>query len=77
MADSTICPKCSGVMVRGFVADFSFHQVAVSTWVEGPPRASFWKGTEFPAEKSLPIGAFRCSECGFLEYYARPEFAAK
>jgi hypothetical protein len=25
----------------------------------------------------VPIGAFRCTQCGYLEYYARPEFGSK
>ena len=30
-----------------------------------------------PPDKCVPVGVFRCSACGFLESYARPEFAAK
>ncbi len=71
------CPKCTGQMTQGFVADF--HQGGtrrVSSWVEGAPEKSFWHGTTVPAFTSVPIGTFRCTMCGFLESYARPEFAA-
>jgi len=74
------CPKCNGVMVQGFIADFQGSKFCrVSTWVEGAPGKPTWFGTcvPAPAEKSVPIGTFRCSMCGFLESYARPEFAAK
>ena len=75
---TTRCPKCNGEMVQGFIVDW--HQGGgrlVSNWVEGAPEKSFWHGTNVPAERCLPVGTFRCSACGFLESYARPEFAAK
>jgi hypothetical protein len=72
------CPKCNGEMVQGFIfdrADGGGRRVI--NWVEGAPHKAFWTTTSVPAEKSVPIGTFRCSMCGFLESYARPEFAAK
>ena len=49
----------------------------VSTWVEGAPQKSWFGSAEVPKEKCVPVGTFRCSACGFLESYARPEFAAQ
>jgi hypothetical protein len=72
------CPKCNGEMVHGFIfdrADGGGRRVI--NWVEGAPHKAFWTNTSVPAEKCVPIGTFRCSMCGFLESYARPEFAAK
>ena len=79
------CPKCSGEMVNGFVMDSTFGAALVSQWVKGSPqkaRASFGilpqSGIESPkADDVIPIGTFRCQSCGFLEFYARQEFAAK
>ena len=72
------CPKCNGEMVQGFMVDFhAGGKRLVINWVSGPPEKSFWHKTDVPAEKCVPVGAFRCSECGFLESYARPEFAAQ
>ena len=73
------CPKCNGVMVQGFISDYKdWASCLVSNWVEGAPGKSRWFGTvQAPAAKSIPVGTFRCSACGFLESYARPEFAAK
>jgi len=70
------CPKCQGSMVQGFVADFADMGVnaIVSTWVEGQPKLSFLFGTKTPLEKRIPVGTYRCSACGYLESYARPEF---
>ena len=77
------CPKCNGVMVQGFIADYKGDdRRRVSEWVEGAPGKPSWfgwfgTGVPAPREKCLPVGTFRCSVCGFLESYARPEFAAK
>jgi rubredoxin len=69
-----VCPKCQQPMVQGFQPDHTYGGVGVSIWVEGPPQKSFWKGTAAQWEKSIPVGTFRCSSCGYLECYARPEF---
>jgi hypothetical protein len=63
-------------MVQGFLLDLIHPSAArVEHWAEGPPRRSFWWGTR-AADKTLPVGTFRCATCGFLESYARAEFAA-
>jgi hypothetical protein len=64
-------------MEPGFVFDFTHGARLVSKWAPGPPKKSFWVGTKMPEQKTIPIGAFRCESCGFLEHYARPEFAAQ
>ena len=71
------CPKCRGEMVRGFILDLSFPQVAVSHWVEGLPEKSLVSGTKVPTGKDMPTATFRCAGCGYLESYASPEFGAK
>jgi hypothetical protein len=76
-AVSTRCPKCNGEMVQGFTFESEGPLRMVSTWVEGAPEKSFWRSAKVPAEKSISVGTFRCSGCGFLESYARPEFAAQ
>ena len=70
------CPKCNGEMQQGFLVDNSHAVRFVSHSAPGVPQKSFWTGTKLP-DGSLPIGAFRCKECGYLESYARPEFAAE
>jgi hypothetical protein len=71
------CPKCSGQMEQGFVLDNTHGARIVSQWAVGAPQKSFWTGTKLPDEALIPIGTFRCTSCGFLESYARPEFAAQ
>jgi hypothetical protein len=70
-----VCPKCQGEMVQGFMPDYYAHSaIYVSSWVEGPPAKSFWTRTKVQGE-GIPIGTFRCAVCGYLESYARAEFA--
>ena len=72
------CPKCSGEMQRGFVLDNSYGARLISHWVPGGPEKSFWNGTKWTDEEThIPIAAFRCASCGFLESYARAEFAPR
>jgi hypothetical protein len=71
------CPKCKGEMVQGFVPDFAKTGVFVAGWHLGQPKKSFWVHTKARATEGVPIGAYRCQECGFLEFYADPKFAAQ
>ena len=72
-----VCPKCKGSMEQGFVLDNTSSGRVVSQWAAGTPLKSFWTGTKLPAIELIPIGTFRCSACGYLEAFARPEFAAQ
>ena len=71
------CPKCGSGMEQGFVLDNIEGGRIVSQWAPGTPRKSFWTGTKLPDEDFIPIGTFRCASCGYLESYARQEFAAQ
>lgn len=77
MASSHQCPKCKSGMEQGFVLDYTHGGRVVSHWAAGAPLKSFWVGTKLPDEKLVPVGTYRCSSCGYLEQFARPEFAAK
>lgn len=62
-------------MIRGFLFDFGFARSTVSLWYEGIPNKGLLGGTKIPpSKKLLPTAAFRCSACGFLEFYAGSEF---
>ena len=71
----TQCPRCSGKMLQGFVFESEGPKRIVSSWVEAAPEAIFARGAKTSGQKRLPIATFCCSECGFLESYARPEYA--
>ena len=65
-------------MVQGFVVDSGQGpRRLVSSWVEGAPEKALWRGTAASDADHVPVGTFRCSACGFLESYARDDFAAK
>ena len=64
-------------MQQGFVLDNTHGARLVSQWGPGAPLKSFWTGMKLPEGDLIPIGTYRCSSCGFLESYAREEFAAK
>ena len=79
-AGTNRCPKCNGEMVQGFICGREGPNRVVSTWVEGAPEKVGWlfrQVRKAPPDKCVPVGVFRCAACGFLESYARPEFAAK
>lgn len=75
---ATPCPKCQGQMERGFMPDPIQGGLLVSQWIRGTPHKSFWGGVkpELGSDR-IPVGVFRCQSCGFLEFYARDEFAAQ
>ena len=78
MTQNYKCPKCQGEMVQGFVPDYAPGNARyVSSWVEGKPESSWFQHTKVPLGGGIPIGAFRCKGCGYLEFYADEKFAAE
>jgi hypothetical protein len=72
------CPKCGGEMIRGFVVDHNMGAATVGLWVPGEPIHTHWGGgVRVARDHSIPVATFRCVACGFLQSYARPEFAEK
>jgi hypothetical protein len=71
---SLFCPKCDGKMAQGFLTDNSHGEIFISAWFEGKPEKSFWTRTKKPKKPGIPIGAFRCRSCGFLEFYSDNQF---
>lgn len=71
------CPKCNDDMIQGFILDQGHSALYVGTWYEGQPEKSFWIKTRKPSTAGIPVGAFRCQRCGFLEFYADAKFAAQ
>jgi hypothetical protein len=68
------CPKCNGQFEAGYLPDASYAAQAIGRWASGSPNKSFLGGTKF-AKETVPICAFRCNGCGYIEIYAREEFA--
>ena len=78
MSDEKLqCPKCKGDMIQGFVGDYSEGSLLVPGWHAGQPKKSFWGRTKARLSEGLPVGAFRCQKCGFLEFYSDSRFGAR
>jgi hypothetical protein len=72
------CPKCSESMVQGFLIDRGhYNAITVGNWAEGHPQKYWLGGIKTPKEKKIPIGAFRCPSCGYVELYASDVFAPR
>ncbi len=71
-----ICPKCRGEMQPGFIPDFRYGTTLVSAWYEGYPKTYTlpFLGIKVSPRGGVPIRAFRCSGCGFLELFADENF---
>ena len=67
------CPRCGSDFEKGLILDQSYGHSVQSTWRAGEPTASFWTGTRLGHGPRYPIVTYRCTACGYLESYARPE----
>ena len=65
------CPKCQGNMARGFITEAG-GVTTVTEWIEGLRENATLAGK--PEESRFYVGTYRCSSCGYLDSYARPEF---
>ncbi|HEX8921155.1 MAG TPA: hypothetical protein VF766_06735 [Pyrinomonadaceae bacterium] len=65
------CQKCQHEMEEGFIADVTYGAVVTSKWIEGEPEKSFWTGTKTKGKRHVEILTFRCTNCGYLESYAK------
>lgn len=77
----SVCPKCSGEMIQGYVPNFPFSAIWITEWYQGNPQKSkkgiLGDGGYVQLSRKTPrisMAAFRCSQCGFVEFYARDEF---
>jgi hypothetical protein len=43
-------------------------------WFRGFAIKSWVKGINRPQSSGIPMAAFRCAQCGFVEFYALDEF---
>jgi hypothetical protein len=58
-------------MQEGFLLDRG-EGAREGEWVEGPLERG-WLGVKWMRRKRLPITAYRCPSCGYLESYAWPK----
>lgn len=64
------CPKCRGQMTQGFA--YMPDVGARVKWMDGEP--GFWKAlTAGFGAKVVELSARRCTDCGFVEFFADAE----
>ena len=64
------CGKCEGSMTEGFLLENSRHGYRALQWAEGAPDTWLLGILRLRGRRRLPIRAWRCTKCGFLESYA-------
>jgi hypothetical protein len=67
------CLRCGAEMTEGFLLDATHSGTAVSKWVEGRAEKSAWTGLKLGKRRQLPLMAYRCVACGYVDLYAREE----
>jgi uncharacterized protein DUF6487 len=64
------CSNCGGEMEEGFVMDESLNTQSTAHWIAGKPIQGFFGSTRTKGKNQFPIQAYRCRQCGRLEWYA-------
>jgi len=58
-------------MERGHIPDIAEGHVVQTAWARGDPeRRRFVGGIKVNTKEQLPVTAFRCTGCGYLELFA-------
>lgn len=72
-------PKCNYEMEQGYIPDHMTQFFAgIKSWHKGKPRRAFLGGgIKSFFGGGVPIGAYRCTDCGYLEFYAWNDFKAE
>ncbi|MGC4014531.1 MAG: PF20097 family protein [Luteolibacter sp.] len=68
-----LCPKCNDIMQIGFIPDFSYGATLETKWFYGEAKKGFFGGVKGASPLGgIPVHAYRCAGCGFLEFFAVP-----
>ena len=64
------CLRCGEEMDLGYLADGG-HGVnsEVAKWVADAPVIGWW-GVKTKGHQQIPLSAYRCAQCGFVEFRA-------
>ena len=65
------CPKCKGQMQEGLVVDFNYAGVLPSMWIQDQAQASAASSSNMNGKRKIKTVTYRCSDCGYLDSYAR------
>tara|TARA_B100000678_G_scaffold273871_1_gene264572 strand:+ start:395 stop:625 length:231 start_codon:yes stop_codon:yes gene_type:complete len=69
-AQARACGKCGGRSEEGFVLDIGYGEKKPARWVAGQPRTDWFGNVKYRKNEILPLRAFRCERCHFVEFYA-------
>jgi len=61
------CPKCKGTMETGIILDYRENAFTQNQWTLGNPERHLFK--KMPTTKN--VFTYRCTNCGYLESYAK------
>jgi hypothetical protein len=68
------CPKCQKPMDRGHVPDAAHGRTFQSSWAPGEAEPQrFLGGIKYKTRELLPLTAYRCPSCAYVEFYALPD----
>jgi phage FluMu protein Com len=72
MADVDLhCPKCKTLTERGHRPDLAHGYALLASWAPGAPEVRrLVGGIKVHSEQLIPLLAYRCPSCGFIEFYA-------
>ena len=65
------CSKCDSHMQQGVVVDMSYAGILRSMWVEDQAENSVIAGIPDHHKRKVNTITYRCSNCGFLDSYAK------
>lgn len=73
MADQRMkCIHCEVGMDQGYLVDHGHGDSAkVAKWVGDPPDVR-WYGLRTSGHDQIPLAAYRCPRCGYVEFRAVP-----
>ena len=66
------CLRCGGEMTEGYILDVTDSGKRASNWIEGPPEKDFWGSVKTGGKRQFPLTAYRCAQCGAVDFYAQP-----
>jgi hypothetical protein len=58
-------------MQEGLVVDFNYAGVLPSMWVQAQAQLSAGAGGNMDGKRKVKTVTYRCSDCGYLDSYAR------
>lgn len=68
------CLRCGGTMEEGYLNGYT--STATSTrWISGAFGPSRWTGlpADWRHRRKLAVQTYRCTDCGYLDFYARDD----